>query len=232
MSTRDQDTRQRLISTAAALFAERGFHNVTVREICRGADANVAAVNYHFRDKFGLYRAIVESAIEVMREFNEATLEAGRGEPPSERLRAYVRVFLERLHGHDRASWINKLMARELEEPTEALELIGREVMAPRHDHLAAIVSDIAKLPVTDERVTRAVVSIQGQCFIFARRGRMPSPWRDAAADVASAAEHIARFSLAGIQALRASGPRPARPTAGYRSRASARRRAAPSPSG
>lgn len=202
MPPRDQDTRQRLIKTAATLFADKGFRNVTVREICQGAGANVAAVNYHFRDKFGLYRAIVETAIEVMRETNEATLEAGRGQPPDERLRAYVHVFLARLDGHDRTSWIHKLMAREIEEPTEALELVGREVMVPRHEYLARIVSDIVGIPPTDERVTRAVMSIQSQCLVFSRRGRMPSPWCEAARDLASAADHIARFSLAGIRAL------------------------------
>ncbi len=202
MPPRDQDTRQRLIKTAAALFADRGFRNVTVREICQGASANVAAVNYHFRDKFGLYRAIIETAIQVMRETNEATLEAGRGLPPSERLRAYIQVFLERLSGHDRMSWINKLMAREMEEPTEALDLIGREVMAPRHDHLAQIVSDIAAIPAADPRVIRAVMSIQSQCLVFARRGRMPSPWNEATEDLSATSDHIARFSIAGIRAL------------------------------
>ena len=48
------DTRQRLIDAAATLFADRGFQNVTVREICKASTANVAAVNYHFGDKAGL----------------------------------------------------------------------------------------------------------------------------------------------------------------------------------
>lgn len=203
MPPRDQDTRQRLIKAAAVLFADKGFHRVTVREICEAAHANVAAVNYHFRDKFGLYRAIIDEAIQVMRETNAATLEAGRGQPPSERLRTYVLVFLERLEGHDRSSWINKLMAREMEEPTEALELVAREVISPRHEYLAAIVSEVAGLPTTDVRVTRAVVSILSQCLAFSRRGRVPGPWDVAIRDRDAAAHHIASFSLAGIRGLR-----------------------------
>ena len=58
------DTRQRLIDSAATLFAERGFENVTVREICKESNANVAAINYHFGDKAGLYRAVVTHAIQ------------------------------------------------------------------------------------------------------------------------------------------------------------------------
>ena len=55
MGPPDQETRQRLLEAAARLFAARGFTHVTVREICNAANANVAAVNYHFGDKLGLY---------------------------------------------------------------------------------------------------------------------------------------------------------------------------------
>jgi AcrR family transcriptional regulator len=56
---REAATRERLLTAAAALFAEHGFRRVTVRDICEEASANVAAVNYHFGDKQGLYREVV-----------------------------------------------------------------------------------------------------------------------------------------------------------------------------
>ena len=58
---RERETRQRLIESATRLFAERGFAKVTVREICKAARANVAAVNYHFGGKNGLYQEIVHA---------------------------------------------------------------------------------------------------------------------------------------------------------------------------
>jgi len=54
------DTKENIISVATRLFAARGFKNVTVREICQAADVNVAMINYHFRDKNGLYRACID----------------------------------------------------------------------------------------------------------------------------------------------------------------------------
>src|SRR6185503_1763624 len=63
---RDRETRERLIESATRLFAERGFGKVTVREICKAARANVAAVNYHFGGKTGLYDEVVQSAIRTM----------------------------------------------------------------------------------------------------------------------------------------------------------------------
>src|SRR5688572_33304361 len=80
------DTRQRMIDAAARLFADKGFQNVTVREICRASNANVAAVNYHFGDKAGLYRAVVTFAIQIMLETNELSQRAGDGLSPEEQL--------------------------------------------------------------------------------------------------------------------------------------------------
>ena len=59
---RDAETCDRLLEVAARLFAARGFKDVTIREICRSARANVAAVNYHFGDKLGLYREVLNKA--------------------------------------------------------------------------------------------------------------------------------------------------------------------------
>src|SRR6201982_1165286 len=111
MTERDLETRSRLLATATRLFAARGFRKVTVREICREARANVAAVNYHFGDKRGLYREVLSSAIETMRATTEVARQAGEGQTPEERLRRYIRVFLQRVAGHGQGSWIHQLMA-------------------------------------------------------------------------------------------------------------------------
>ena len=53
-------TKESIMAVAMRLFAEKGLKLVTVREICKAADVNVALVNYHFRNKSGLYQACVE----------------------------------------------------------------------------------------------------------------------------------------------------------------------------
>lgn len=206
MGQRDQATRERIVERAAALFADRGFTKVTVREICRSATANVAAVNYHFGGKLGLYRAVIRAAVDAMRETNELSVEAGRGAAPEDQLRAYVRIFLTRLSSSGRHSWIHKLMTREMEEQTEVFDEVIRDVIEPRMRYLSGVVSALTGLPPDDVRVSRAVASVQAQCLIFARPipKKIPPAWRAASKNLDAVAAHIADFSLGGMRAIAA----------------------------
>ena len=56
------DTRDRLLHAAAEVFATAGFREATIRDICAKAGANIAAINYHFGDKSGLYTAVLDAA--------------------------------------------------------------------------------------------------------------------------------------------------------------------------
>ena len=91
MSGRDRETRERLLRTAARLFADRGFKKVTVRDICRTARANVAAVNYHFGDKLGLYREVLQLAAEALRSTTEIAKQGAAGCPADPRRRPGTR---------------------------------------------------------------------------------------------------------------------------------------------
>ena len=58
-------TRQRVLESACEVFAEKGFHDATVQDICDHADANIASVNYYFTDKDNLYSEAWRYAMQV-----------------------------------------------------------------------------------------------------------------------------------------------------------------------
>lgn len=198
------DTRQRLVDAAATLFADKGFQYVTVREICKASNANVAAVNYHFGDKAGLYRAVVTFAMQIMLETNELSQRAGDGLSPEEQLRGFVRVFVSRLAGEGPNAWIHRLMAREMERPTEVLDQVTQQVFKPRIEYLCGVIGAIMQRSPADPEVMRCVTSLQVQCLVAARP--IPKPIArslgTAPHDLDAMINHIVDFSLGGMRSL------------------------------
>jgi AcrR family transcriptional regulator len=202
---RDHETRQRVLEAAARLFAERGFKKVTVRDICGMAHANVAAVNYHFGDKLGLYREVLQAAIDVMRRTSEAAQLAGGAGSPEEKLRAHIHTYLHRLLSHGGDSWLHRLLNREISDPTPALDVIVEQAIRPRVEYLRGLVAELLNCRPTDERVIRSVASIQAQCIMALPNpiGRRLRPaFTFAAGEIDKLAEHIAAFSMAGIREI------------------------------
>ena len=202
----DRETRTRLLEEARRLFAAQGFRRVTVREICRAANANVAAINYHFGDKLGLYREVIDEAVAIMKETTQKAREAGEGGTAEQKLRAYIYVFVQRAGSSGRHSWIHQVMTHEMAEPTDVLEHVVREVIEPRIGYMGELVADILDVPTTDERVLRCVLSVQSQFHAAmanpVSKRLVPGFTGDPAA-VDRLAQHIADFSIGGIRSLR-----------------------------
>src|SRR5258705_8518020 len=58
MESSEENTREKILSAAGEVFAEQGFEGATIRAITERAGVNVAAVNYHFRDKAELFTRV------------------------------------------------------------------------------------------------------------------------------------------------------------------------------
>src|SRR5918911_127661 len=205
MSEQDLETRVRVLATATRLFAARGFKKVTVREICREARANVAAVNYHFGDKLGLYREVLSTAIEAMRATNDAARAAGEGHPAEQKLRRYITAYVHRLLASGNYAWLHRLITREMNDSTPALDTLVQQGLRPRVEYLSSVVAEIVGCKPTDRRVLRCVASIQAQSIAY-----LPNPistklglaFKSTPDEIDEVAEHIARFSLAGVRAI------------------------------
>ena len=204
----DIETRARLLKAAARLFGERGFNHVSVREICKEAGANLASVNYYFRDKLGLYRELIAAVAEGMNQGKIAALEAGTGQAPEEQLGTYIRRFLHQLldEGPGEDCWMEKLIGREMMEPTPALDLIIEKGIRPAGERLNKLVSEVLGLPSSDSRVLLTASSIQGLCLWYRSSRtvaeRMVPDLRFTKEVIDGIAEFVAKFSLAGMRAL------------------------------
>ncbi len=207
-SVTDHTTRERILRHAARLFAERGFKDLTVREICRVAQVNLAAVNYHFGSKLGLYKEVIGWLADHMETAKGDLIPQDATLTPEEQLRAYVRNFLGRLLSARSENRMDRLLGREMLEPSPALDLIIERGIRPNAQRLGALVAKLMGSTVRDERVWRCAVSIQAQClFYYSSRPvfeRMARGLKFTPQVIDGIARHIADFSLAGIRAASA----------------------------
>jgi AcrR family transcriptional regulator len=119
------DTKQRILDAAEHLFARDGYHATSLRGITTTADANLAAVNYHFGSKEALLEAVIVRRLDPLNEIRRGQLEALlqkaelARELPScrEVLRAFVEPTLRlRQQGSEAEDFI-ALIGRTLAEP-------------------------------------------------------------------------------------------------------------------
>jgi AcrR family transcriptional regulator len=198
-------TQERLLEAAGEIFADVGYRAATVRQICQKAGANVAAVNYYFGDKEGLYLAVLRSVPRAHAEKYPAV--RNRELSARERLRVFVESLLQRVFDSGRPGWHVKIIAREMVEPTPALDSLVREVARPLHDELTSIVRELLGPAADDEAVRLSVLSIMGQCVYYHHaRTVLERLHPQARTDVARLVAHITNFSLQALDGLVQSG--------------------------
>jgi len=140
LTTKREETRQKLIEAAGRTFAEVGYEAATVREITERANTNIASVNYHFRDKQQLYGEVFGEVIQKRRPLLEARCAHGS---PKQRLRAFIEWAMLVDKAEDR-EWYHVLIAREMSDGsgTKTLEFVVN-MIRPIHELLISILDDM-----------------------------------------------------------------------------------------
>ena len=198
-------TRQQLLAAGAVVFAARGYREATVRDICREADSNVAAVNYHFGGKDGLYAEVLAEGQRQMHALPPAKVVSA---DPGERLEFFVRGFLERVLAGAPESNHAQLMFREMIEPTRALDRVVAEFIRPAADELGGIVRELLGPGFSERERQLAGLSIVSQILNYKHcRPVIERLFPDLpldAAQVGPLTRHITDFSLAALRGMRA----------------------------
>lgn len=87
-------TKERILDTAEALFAEHGFAGTSLRQVTGHADVNLAAVNYHFGSKDNLVTEVFRRRMDEMSQARLEQLQAAQAQAPT-LLEAVLRAFIE-----------------------------------------------------------------------------------------------------------------------------------------
>jgi AcrR family transcriptional regulator len=200
------DSKDRILDEAEALFAEKGFHAVTVREITQAARCNLAAVNYHFRNKQNLYVEVFRTrwmprARRVQACFKEV-LSIQDGRTLASIVHALAEAFLKGPLTDEERLRHSQLMIREMAKPGLATDMLVDEVIKPFFGELAILLGPYLRKDAERERVMLDIISIFAMVIYF-NFARLPimrltgEEYDDLFKN--RLVEHIVRFCLTGL---------------------------------
>lgn len=130
------DLKTKLISTATGLFAERGLHGVSIRELSKAAGVSISMISYYFGGKEGLYSSVLQeqfSCFEHIEEITNVDSEAVT------KIEAYIRWTITR---HRNNPYLLRFYTSELTNPTRYFSSLVQPAIAKVLRVLTKIISD------------------------------------------------------------------------------------------
>ncbi len=203
-------TRERILDAAEELFAQKGFEGVSVRQIMRGADADVSLAYYHFKSKKDLFDQVMLRRVEYLNEIRLSALEAVEQRHPDdaptveEIIDAFTHPLLDMLATeHEEWKYYFRLIAQINNSPEW-----GGELMTRYFDPLVRrFIEALRKaLPdCNDEDLFWSYYFLSGALTLtFAETGRIDnlSGGVCKSADMRSINERLPQFLAAGFERL------------------------------
>ena len=204
-NTTSRNTRLRVLESASAVFAEKGYRDATIAEICEHASANVASVNYYFGDKKQLYDQVWRYAHKIATETHPFDACLSDDALPEECLYAFVSGMVKRTLSKGPAGHFQRLMAREIAEPTQAHMAIAEEAIRPESEWLEGIVKKLLDGRGMNDQVHLCASSVISQCLFLNlnKHGHERDFKGKGLKQIETLAWHITLFSLAGIREVK-----------------------------
>lgn len=135
-------TAGKILSAASKLFAEKGYANVSVRDICRETGTSAPVIYYYYGNKKGLFDAVARKQISMEGLISQLT-EVSEIEDPKKALASFISVYLSSFpeHAFDPGLYMResaaldkgstRMVSSDLEKITKmAFELVQRAVVA------------------------------------------------------------------------------------------------------
>ena len=198
------NTKERILTAAEALFAQRGFEGASLRQLTAAAGVNLAAVNYHFGSKDNLVEEVFKRRLDQLNARRMAALRQIAGQPETtleDLLGAFIRPALDLSHEGGGGLFM-RVLARAFAEHDDSL----RKFLSDNYGHVlrefagafARLLPHLGKeeLYWRLDFITGALTHSMADFGPMKRRGTVSE-----AAHRERAAEHLIRFAAAGLLA-------------------------------
>ncbi|MHC5084108.1 MAG: TetR/AcrR family transcriptional regulator, partial [Planctomycetota bacterium] len=199
--TQKEDVRNRILDVAEALFCERGFEGVSVRELTAAAGCNLAAVNYYFGGKDKLYAEMFRRQFEMMIQRNLGIIERVMAQPDVSLevlLRAVMEPVIRRVIENETGGKVLRLLVREILNRRIDRQTLSADMKGRLFDRLGRAILQLVP-EIEPDKILLVVLSFDGALlhpFLFMDFYQESMP--DLTVD--DLLDHMVRFVAAGIR--------------------------------
>lgn len=199
--TQKEDVRNRILDVAEALFCEKGFDGVSVRELTAAAGCNLAAVNYYFGGKDKLYAEMFRRQFEMMIQRNLGIIERVMAQPGVSLevlLRAVMEPVIRRVIENETGGKVLRLLVREILNRRIDRETLSADMKSRLFDRLGRAILQLVP-EIEPDKILLVVLSFDGAMlhpFLFMDFYQESMP--DLTVD--DLLDHMVRFVAAGIR--------------------------------
>lgn len=197
-------TRERIVETAGRIFAEKGYAATTSKDICEEAGTNIAAVNYYFGSREGLYMEVINRVHSHLFNLAQLTELSNSDLDPRRKLERFIESFVATIMKS--CCWPVRIWAKESFSPSGlSLEMLETESTS-RFELVARIVGDIVKIPVDAPQLRLCVLAVMSPFMSLLTISRtLPTPHQSILKeDPDKVAEQLKDFIFAGLDAVAA----------------------------
>lgn len=197
------ETRQHILQVAGQLFAENGFERTTSRGICAAAGTNLAAVNYHFGSREGLYDAVLVEAHGQIVQIDDLEAISRLAGPPEAKLRALIALIVPRSSASD-LPWGLRLLVREMMSPSNQVDALLKKAVLPKLRIVSLMVAEFLGVAPEHALVQRALAMVLLPCIMMvaAPRTLLRQALPALLVEPAALAQDMSDYALAGLAAL------------------------------
>jgi len=171
-----EHAKKRLVEAGLDLFGRYSFHGVSTRSLADRADVNLAAIQYYFGSKTGLYQAVASHIVDQVGKWlrpaiSEIESKLQTGAPTEAEcfdLLCHLlnRLTIKLLGSPDSKKWAAIVM-REQMEPTEAFDILYEGLLKPIDLCFFRLVGGTLGLDAQDQETKLRAYAIKGQLLIF-----------------------------------------------------------------
>lgn len=195
-------TKSKILDAAGRLIAQNGFAQTTNKAIAKLANVDLAAINYHFDGRDGVYKAVLVEAHTHYLDEQQLLALVESVLPPTRKLEIFFETLVSKLVEKD--VWHSQVFIRELFSPTLHLQEFMASYGTRKFLSIRKIVSQVSGLDEDHPALLPCILSVVAPCLmLIIANTNVPTPLQSISQmDAQQLVQHLMTFSLAGLKAI------------------------------